>query len=149
MLVAALQSCVDDLARRVDVIDHGLTRGIFDAGELARHATRAPALWLHLANLEPTETSGGGDAYDYDAALTLYVIARDRLGSQRLEGALDALVLPLLGYIPGQRWGGDPWRNGAGAVAARTLYATAIDQQGLALWTLEWDQTLRLPRIRS
>ena len=149
MLLAALQCCVDELAGVVPVVDHGVHRGIFDAQELARLATRTPALWLTCTALDPSAAgTTSGDAYDYDAALTLYCLARDRLGSPRLEGMLDALVTPLLGYIPGQRWGGDPWRSGASEAAARSLYATTIDQQGLALWAVAWDQTIRLPRLR-
>lgn len=149
MLNAALQACITDLAARVPVLDFGVHRGIFDATELARLATRAPALWLHCAALTPDAAGSSGDTYDFDASLSLYCLARDRLGSPRLEGMLDELVEPLLGYIPGRNWGGAPWRSGASSAAGRSLYAATIDQQGLSLWVIEWEQSIRLPRLRS
>jgi len=148
MLTAALGRITTDLAQTVAVAHHGVHRGIFDAAELARASLRAPALLVHCAGLRAGEYAGG-DAHEYRADLTLYLIARDRLGSPRLEQALDELVQPLLGAIPGREWGGPPWSSAAGYPTARSLYSATIDQQGLALWAIEWDQLIRLPRVRA
>ena len=148
MLLAALTGVVDTLATVVDVLDRGVLRGDLDAQELARLATRSPCLWLAVPVLSPSaEDSGDGVGWDYDAALSLFVLTADRLGSPRLERMLDQMIVPLLGYIPGRAWGGAPWTSGARRPTARALYSTTIDQTGLALWVVEWDQSIRLPRV--
>lgn len=149
MLRAALDACVNELAGVVPVQAHGVTRGIFDPTELGRLVTRDSAIYLYCAALTPDEDAGQGDAFDYTADLILYTVVRGLQVDARLDTLLDALIVPLLGYIPGQRWGGDPWTGGAETPAARSLYATTSDAQGLALWAIEWTQTLRLPRLRA
>jgi hypothetical protein len=74
---------------------------------------------------------------------------RDRAGSARLDGVLDDLIVPLLGWIPGQTWGGEPWARGADQPTAQSVFATEIDAQGIAVWAIAWDQALRLPRLRT
>lgn len=146
-LTAALQLVCDDLAGQVSVRTARPHPGIYDAQELGRAALEAPALLLHCAALSPGEYAGG-DAYEYEAALALYLPVRDEPGAPRTETLLDDLVAPLLGYLPGRTWGG-PWTGAAGQPLARNLYSATIDARGLALWSIEWDQTLRLPRLRG
>lgn len=148
MLHAGLVRCIGDIAARVPVAAARVHRGVFDAETLARESVQAPALLLTCLALRPGEYAGG-DLHEYTAELTLYCIARDRLGNSRLEGVLDDIITPLLGLIPGQLWGGSPFASGASAASARTLYAATIDQQGLALWAVEWEQSVRLPRVRA
>jgi hypothetical protein len=148
MLHAALQRCVSECA----TIAGGVTEarvhpGITDAKALARASIRVPGLLLSCLALVEGDYAGG-DVYVYQAALSLYVIQRDQVGSPRLVTILDDLIVPLLGGIPGHDWGGDPWSGGAGVAAAETLYSTEIDDQGVALWVISWDQAIRLPRRR-
>lgn len=153
MLHAALERCATECQSictgvGTNVIEARVHPGITDARGLARASVRVPALLLSCLALAEGDYTGG-DAYEYQAALSLYVIHRDQVGSPRLTGILDDLIVPLLGGIPGRDWGGTPWSGGAGIATARTLYSTEIDDQGIALWAVEWDQPIRLPRLRT
>ena len=144
-LHAALQLVVDDLAAQVYVPTARVHPGIFDAEEMARTVVQAPALLLACAGLVPGEDVEGG-AYEYTAALALYLPVRDEPGRARTETVLDDLVAPLLGYLPGLELP-EPWSGPAGWPVARNLYSATIDARGVALWSIEWDQTLFLPRL--
>jgi hypothetical protein len=152
VLHAACQRIAAELGQVVPVRSSTVHRGIFDARELARASIQAPALLVHVSGLAPAPGDDGDDAYGYTAALTCYVIQRDHAAGDRLERALDDLIAPLLGYIPGRLWcdadGSTEWTTPAGSVEATSLYSATIDQQAIALWALAWDQSIRLPRVR-
>jgi hypothetical protein len=152
VLFNACERIAAELATVVPVRSSAVHRGIFDARELARASVQAPALLVHVASLRPAPSEDGGDAYGYTAALTCYVVQRDHAAGDRLERALDDLIAPLLGYIPGRLWcdadGASEWTAPAGSVEASSLYSATIDQQAIALWALAWDQSIRLPRVR-
>jgi len=141
----ALQAVVDDLATRVEVKYSAVHPGIFDPEGLARAALRVPAILLSTMGLSPI--GSGDDGQDYEAHLRLHVITRDALGRLRADSAL-ALVETLCGYIPGRRWDHAAWSDPAPWPDASNLYATEINAKGLALWAVDWNQTIRLPRIR-
>lgn len=147
-LHTALQLVVDDLAEQVHVPAARVHPGIFDAEEMARTVVQAPALLLSLAGLLEGDYAGG-EQYEYIAALTLYLPVRDEQPDRpRTETVLDDLVWPLLGYLPGRQFA-TPWSGPAGSPTAANLYSATIDARGVALWSIEWDQRLRLPRIRG
>jgi hypothetical protein len=144
-LSAALQLVVDDLAAQVHVSTARVHPGIFDAQEMSRAIVQAPALLLACAGLMEADDLEG-DQYEYSAALALYLPVRDEPGRPRTDSVLDDLVWPLLGYIPGREFG-SPWSGPAGSPVARNLYSTTIDSRGVALWSVEWDQSIFLPRL--
>lgn len=146
-LHAALAQMVAAVAGRVQVATARVHPGIFDAAEMARAVVEAPAALLTCAGLLDGDYAGG-DAYEYVAALSLYLPVRDEPGRPRTVAVLDDLVLPLLGWLPGADFG-PPWGAPAGGPVARNLYSATIDSRGVALWAVEWDQSIRLPRLRG
>lgn len=147
MLSEALRLVVDDLATQVQVADASIHPGIFDAAELARTIVAAPALRLACAGLVPGDY-GGGDHFEYLAALVLYLPVRDVPGRARAATVTDDLVWPLLGYLPGRQYPA-PWSGPATTPTAANLYSAKIDSTGVAMWSIEWDMPIRLPRRRG
>lgn len=147
MIYAALESVLAELRTVVSVVDAGIHPGVVDPTELGRLSTRTPALYLACPTLVPDpEPLADWDGYDYQAGPVAYVLMRDAPGAPRLPRMYDELIVPLLGYIDGQIWGGLPWLTPAGQPRARSLYSLEIDRMALALWTVEWEQSIRIPR---
>ena len=144
-LSGALQSVVDACAAQVHVQTARVHPGIFDAEELGRAIVQAPALLLSCAGLVEGDYTGG-EAYEYVAALALYLPVRDEPGRPRTEAVLDDLVAPLLGWLPGREFSA-PWSGPAGQPVARNLYSATLDARAVALWAIEWDMPIHLPRL--
>lgn len=143
----ALQQMVEDLAKFVGVEHASVHPGIFDSEEMARTIVMAPSLLLAAGGLVEGEYAGG-ETFEYLVPLTLYLPVRDEPGKSRTESVLDNLVVPILGYLPGYECS-PPWSGPARSLSAVNLYNAVIDSKGFALWSIEWDQPIRLPRTRG
>ncbi len=127
----------------VAVSTHG---GDFDIAEIKRYAKRTPAVVLALMHSDVTQQGGSPVA---DCSFVIVVVCEDRAGVSKWDQVIDyADTIARILAKPGQRWG--LTEHGVGAptkVAARNLYSTKLDAEGLALWGVAWRQVIDLAEL--
>ncbi|MEO0999814.1 MAG: phage protein Gp37 [Pseudomonadota bacterium] len=136
------------LAEIATQIDAGITglrtvephSGRIDLEELKRIGAKAPAVYVALAGIGQLQEVDG-PVYEAPLSLVAFVVTADHRGPERAEAAV-ALVEGLVGLVPGRRW--TPACYPAGLPRADNLYGTAAGNQGLALWSVAWTQTVQL-----
>nr|WP_205702106.1 hypothetical protein [Candidatus Hamiltonella defensa] len=74
--------------------------------------------------------------------LAAFVVTGDRRQLPKDEAAL-AIVESLLVLIPGQRWGVTGTMDAKG-VKADNLFSGQVERQGVAMWAVTWEQSVRL-----
>lgn len=117
-------------------------RGRFDsAAEIQRFATKAPAVLV--ACVRSQVLNPGSGLLVVRASWALFVITRDRPQLPRDTGAL-ALTEALLLTVGGNSWG----RSDVGEptdLEATNLYAGTVDNLGVALWAVTFEQLITDP----
>ncbi|SNS05626.1 hypothetical protein SAMN04488503_2480 [Humidesulfovibrio mexicanus] len=146
-IVALRQAVVDDLkaklprlgGRAVVVAPHA---GRFDAAELSRVATQAPAVLVAVLGLaDLTESCAEVDG---TCQIVAIVLCKD---APRLPRDLASLALAqaLAGIVPGNCWGGAAARAPE-AVRCDNLFSASLDKAGVAMWGVSWRQHATVAR---
>lgn len=134
------QAIVDDLQANLPTLKtcegHG---GRFDATEIKRVATRAPA--LYIACLGVSGADEGPDGITGTLQWGAFIVTRDSAAAPRDEAGL-AILQALLLRLPGNRWGLDQAETRPEAVQARNLYSATVDKLGVAMWAVSWRQRM-------
>ncbi len=115
--------------------------GRFNLDELKRIATKLPAVRVALMG---TPTVNILETGENEAVLRLaaFVVTGDRRQLPKDEAAL-AIVESLLVFIPGQRWGVKGAMDAKG-VKADNLFSGKVERQGVAMWAVTWEQSIRI-----
>ncbi|WP_174889357.1 phage protein Gp37 [Candidatus Williamhamiltonella defendens] len=115
--------------------------GRFNLDELKRIATQLPAVRVALMGMPRVHMLETGEN---EAVLRLaaFVVTGDRRQLPKDEAAL-AIVESLLVLIPGQRWGVTGTMD-AKDVKADNLFSGQVERQGVAMWAVTWEQSVRL-----
>ncbi len=116
-------------------------QGALDNQALKRIVTRLPTLKLALlgvTSIKPLETQ------ECEASLHMaaFIITNDLRRLEREHAAL-ALVESLTVLLNQQQWN-YPYARPAHQIKAENLFNGEVDKQGIALWVVSWQQTLRL-----
>lgn len=119
-------------------------RGRFDsAAEIQKFAAKAPAVLVAFVGAAMRQPGSG--LAQMPANWAIYVITRDVPQLPRDAGAI-ALVEALMLQIGGNCWG----RTDLAApseIRAQNLYAGSIDNLGVALWAVTFDQLVTDPEV--
>jgi hypothetical protein len=117
--------------------------GAFDAAEIRRHITRAPAVIVTCL--------GAGDyarlpqgVWTVEAQLAAYVLCRDTPPTLTREVQALGLVTDVLHAVARATWN-DPAAFGVvpgDSLDATNLYSGDLDAIAVALWAVTWRQTL-------
>jgi phage gp37-like protein len=114
--------------------------GRINSDELKRLITRLPAVRVAVLSSPSCDPVDTGQV-EINLRLAAFVITGDRNGLSRDEAAL-AIVEALAIHIPMQRWG-MVGVSDATKVKADNLYSGMIDRQGVSLWAVGWEQSIR------
>lgn len=121
-------------------------RGSFaSAEEVKRFATKPAAVLVAALRVARAEDIGGIAMLPVDWGI--FVITKDVPGIARDAGALG-MVQTILVLASDADWGGQP----VGPVAnleARNLYAATIDQLGIALWGIGFQQPVEIDLVSA
>lgn len=138
LLVARAQyeAALRMIGGKVQVSTHG---GAFDRKELERYAKTAPHVVLTLLGFECDLQAGAAIA---EARWGVMCFTLHAPGEPRADSAIalaEAAVQVLLPLFAGEELGGRPTD-----MSARNVYSTPLDALGVAMWSIEWNQTLEL-----
>lgn len=118
--------------------------GAFDASEIRRHVTAAPAVLVACLGLTNYARRGSG-GWTVQADFVAYVLTRDIPAAQRDRSAIT-LVGTIINLVSRATWGDpdaielpDPL-----SIEANNLYGGDIDSIAVALWAVTWRQPLYL-----
>lgn len=118
-------------------------RGQFDADELSKVCSRAPAFRVALWEIGSVTPTHSGEM-DILARFSVAVLTTDKRGTPR-EVAANALVTALATLLPEQTWGVEnALEVDASSIHARNLYSGRIAAGRTQLWEVTWSQALRL-----
>lgn len=118
-------------------------RGQFDADELSKVCSRAPAFRVALWEIGSVTPTHSGEM-DILARFSVAVLTTDKRGTPR-EVAANALVTALATLLPEQTWGVEnALEVEASSIHARNLYSGRIAAGRTQLWEVTWSQALRL-----
>lgn len=119
--------------------------GAFDAAEIRRHVTRAPAVIVTCL--------GAGDyarlpqgVWTLEAQLAAYILCRDTPPTLTREVQALGLVTAVLQSVARATWN-DPAAFGVvpgDSLDATNLYSGDLDAAAVALWAVTWRQVLHL-----
>ena len=139
-VVAVRESIINVLKAKLpkgtSVEPHG---GRFDSPqEIKRFATKAPAVLVACVKLQLQNP--GSARIIVPAGWAIFVLTRDIPQVQRDQGAL-ALAEAVVQQVNGNSWGrgdlGEPYD-----IEARNLYSGSIDNLGIALWGVAFNQAV-------
>lgn len=137
-ITAALQTA---LGGNVAVQSH---RGSFaSAEEVKRFATKPAAVLVAALRVARAEDIGGVAMLPVDWGV--FVITKDVPGVPRDVGALG-IVQAILMLAGDSDWGGQPV-GPSSHLDARNLYTPTIDQLGIALWGIGFQQAVETPQV--
>ena len=114
--------------------------GRFNLQELKRIATKLPAVRVALMGMPATVHLDTGEK-EVKVRLAAFIITGDKRQLQKDEAAL-AIVESLLVLVLGQRWG-ITGTTAAKNVKADNLFSGNVERQGVAMWAVTWEQTIR------
>lgn len=136
-IVAALE---DALPKTVDCNSHG---GRFSVDDLKRIAQRTPAVRVGcLAIRDMVSDNAGG--IDITVVWGVFVITTDTPQFSRDAAAL-ILVAAIAALVPDNRWAAIASDNPA-AARGDNLYSGQLENVGVALWAITWQQQLTLDK---
>lgn len=117
--------------------------GRFNLDELKRIVTQLPAVRLALMGIPRVDNLQTGEN-EAELRLAAFVITGDRRQSTK-DSSVLAIVESLLTFIPGQHWGIKGVMD-ARNVKADNLFSGSVERQGVALWAITWDQSIRISK---
>jgi hypothetical protein len=112
--------------------------GEFGEREIMEYAVNAPAVILAPLGMPQVQRAGGGVlvTVNYGAFILTKSMSVDSRGDIAL-----AIIEEILRVLPYQTWGG---AQAPKDIESGNLYAGKIDDMGLSLWVIRWQQTLQL-----
>lgn len=119
--------------------------GAFDAAEIRRHVTRAPAVIVTCLGAGDYARLAIGH-WTVNAQLAAYILCRDTPPTSTRETQALGLVTDVLQAVARSNWG-DPLAYDladSASLDATNLYSGDLDAVGVALWAVTWRQQLRL-----
>ena len=144
-LSAALEAMVASLAGTLPGgVSVRAAGGAFDAAEIRRHLTVAPAVVIACLGLSEHQRRGAG-AMSLVGQWAAYVVTRDAPQDDRHAQAMR-LVSELLRHVSRATWSG-PEAFGLpeeGSLDATNLYSGDLDGIATALWAVTWRQMVHL-----
>jgi hypothetical protein len=133
-IAAGIKATLDDPP--LDIADHP---GQFTPAELRVLARKRRAIRIALNGVPELSINGPGQ-FAATPSFSAAIICTDITGTSRQQAALD-LVQDILVLLPHERWGttylGPVLPK---SISAANLYNGDIDSQGLAVWTIQWQQ---------
>ena len=146
IITAVRQQIADQLALALPALKHCKPHpGRFDAAELRRVAAQAPALFLavlQVSNLTVNSTGIREATLDLGA----FIVTKDEAGSPRDSQVLD-LSEQILQLLPKQKWATAQTRSvESTSIRAQNLYSGSLDNLGIALWLVSWQQRIEIPK---
>lgn len=136
-IVAAIKAAIPALK---EVKSHA---GRFDLAELQRLAAKAPAVRVACLGVLSAKATPG--CVEITVSWAAFVIAKDQRGLKRDAAAL-ALITAIMPTIPGNLWGLDNV-DAPDKIRADNLYSGKLDQKGVALWGVRWQQDMQLGQL--
>lgn len=115
--------------------------GRFDLNEIKRIATKAPALYLSISQIE--NINDDGNEINATIHWVAFIITRDIPGTERDVSAL-AYVQALISLLPGNNWALDETETTPKKINAKNLYTANIDKKGIAMWAVSWSQRMMI-----
>ncbi len=144
-VVQAVKTYFDD-PQTPEVVSIESHPGRFDEAELRRFATNAPAIrvaCLGFAEVGINEVCQS----DILVALGIFLIARAQPGESRQAVALR-IMRGLSRLVPQHRWGLD-FTHDPERIEAKNLYSTTLNQQGVTIWAMSWQQKITVGEIEA
>jgi hypothetical protein len=133
-----------------DTVSVSHSGGAFDAGELRRQLTAAPAAIVSCLGVH-SFTRFRGDGWQMEGNWAAYIVTRDQPPDVLRDIAALNLATDVLRILPKQLWG-----NGDGfilpdetTISAHNLYSGTVDAALIALWAVTWQQGIRLSALLS
>ncbi len=118
--------------------------GRFDADELKKVMKTAPAIYLSCLGASPAKAKSSGE-WELDLSLAAFIVTKDKPNLPRHESAA-ALAEGLCTLIADNRW--DVACGAAQKVQPRNLYSGNVDSKGVALWAVNWQQSVTVGENR-
>lgn len=115
--------------------------GRFDEAELRRFATAAPAIRVACLGFADLGANASCQS-NVMLQMGVFVITRNQPGETRDAVALN-LLRGLSRLVPQNRWGLN-FTHDPEHIRAQNLYGATINQQGVSLWALSWEQLLSI-----
>lgn len=116
--------------------------GRFEAADLQKFMTKAPAVRVAILGLADPKAEGEG-LYLYNVRMALYVVTKDEVARMSRDAAALAAVETIVMLAFEQRWGLKFARPAAPATA-QNLNSEASLKLGVALWGVAIGQPVRL-----
>ena len=119
--------------------------GAFDAAEIRRHVTQAPAVIVTCLGAGDYARQAQG-VWTLEAQLAAYILCRDTPPTLTREVQALGLVTAVLKAVARATWS-DPAAFGVvpgDSLDATNLYSGDLDSVGVALWAVTWRQTVLL-----
>jgi hypothetical protein len=139
---AAVADALKAAIPNVDIATHG---GTFDDAELARFATKAPAIRVAIAGVGKHEQFGDGRIV-FPVNFAAVAVAKDSMSEgKKIErdlaglGLAQAIELTVFGNRFGLEGVGRP-----SDLHGRNEYSGKLDQTGISLWQVTWTSNLLL-----
>lgn len=133
---AAINSALPEL-RRCEV--HG---GRFDLAELKRVATQTPAVFVSLLGT-PLVANAGTTEQDIELNIAIYVVTSDKVQLPRSVSIIN-LTQAIMMLIDMNQWQLTGKRGCPKDMSSQNLYSGDIDKNGIAMWAISFNQTVRL-----
>lgn len=119
--------------------------GPADVGFIERYATASPAIILTV--LGGNTTRVGGTLRDV-LQIGAYIITRGTTQKQRTDGALAIRErLIKLGFL--SNWITTECYKAPDDIASTNLFDSGVDEMGLALWLVAWENYLEIPYLED
>lgn len=115
--------------------------GDFDADAIQRYAKRANALIL-VPNGGTSKRHGG--VVHETAVMDIFIMVKGKSVRERERG-VDLIYEHLLKLLHGNAWTTDECIKQPDKVQSKNLFGSKIDEMGLALWVVRWDQLVEIP----
>lgn len=133
---ADYEAALRTIGKPVQVSVHG---GTFTQRELERYSKQAPHVVLTLLGFDPTFEGGYLHA---EAHWGLMCFTKQETGNPRVNSCVsltEAVCQCLTPLFAGEEAVSRPFD-----MRARNVYSTPLDALGIAMWSIEWRQTLDL-----
>ncbi|MEW6648152.1 MAG: phage protein Gp37 [Pseudomonadota bacterium] len=135
-IVAAIEAALKTPLKLRTVEAH---RGRLTGSELKRLGTRAPAVLLGCLGWSALRDQAGETEANVTWVAT--IVTKDAPDEDRGTAAV-VIANAVGGLVMGNTWGLEA--QYATGIQARNLYAGDVDMQGVALWTVSWQQWMTI-----
>jgi hypothetical protein len=135
---AVVKTIKDSIGTDIPCEPHG---GRFDAAELKRVSTKAPAVFVAYLGFRDLVYANG--EYQANVAWGAFVVGKDKHPVHR-DLVAAALVDRLAMIVPENMWGTDDCLGSPQSVRGDNLFSSGVDKLGVAMWAVSWQQSMVL-----